>query len=135
MLGEFVELLDRIGVVRQRVLGIGDGALGLVAIAQHDISLHEAQPLVYRPAVAVQAIGQALHHAARHVGALLGIEISARSNIGRAWALICKLICTLTGALTRVLPLPPGRIRRHGDARQSRPHKIGPRRILRRAVE
>src|SRR3984893_7334698 len=68
---EFVDPLDIVGMIRQRVPRVGGGILGLAAVAEYRIGAHQAQPAFDVAALGVQAIGQAADHAADHFDALL----------------------------------------------------------------
>src|SRR5580658_9778781 len=78
---EFVDPLDIVRMIRQRVPRIGGGILGLVAIAEYRIGAHQAQPAFDVAALGVQAIGQAADHAADHFDALLVAHVRRGGDV------------------------------------------------------
>ena len=92
---QIVDTLGVVGTVAERALGVGGGVLSLVALTEHDIGAHQAQPAVDIGAIAVQPIGKARDHAADHVAALVVAQIGSRGDIVGAW----------TGSQRPVLPV------------------------------
>src|SRR6202034_980671 len=70
ILDEVVDSLDLVGGTRQGTLGVGSRILGLIAVAEHSIGAHQAQPAFDVVAIGMQPASQPLYHTADHLGAL-----------------------------------------------------------------
>src|SRR5271170_3364761 len=75
------DTLEIVGSVDQRALGVGGSVLGLVALTEHHIGAHQAEPAVDVGAVTVQPVGETCDHAADHVAALVVAQIGRRGDI------------------------------------------------------